>query len=119
MNINFETLITRLDPQLFFGGDSAVFWGPLSWTIIWGLTFATFVTLIFVPVLYYATHRLNNRILRYLGIKKEEFEEELEEMPELEGGADVTGPDAGHHGNGHDNAGETSPQEEDRDPLGV
>jgi len=53
MNLNFETLFTRLDPQLFFGGDSAAFWGPLSLTIIFGLIFATIVTLIIVPVMYY------------------------------------------------------------------
>ncbi len=67
MNINFETLILSLDPQLFFGGDSAAFWGPLSWTIIWGLTFATLVTLIFVPVLYFAVHHSNEKVLKALG----------------------------------------------------
>lgn len=53
LNINFKTLFTDLDPQIFFGGDTGVFWGPLSWTIIYGLGFATLVTLIVVPVLYY------------------------------------------------------------------
>ena len=67
MNINFETLILSLDPQLFFGGDSAAFWGPLSWTIIWGLTFATLVTLVFVPVLYFAVHHANDKALKLLG----------------------------------------------------
>jgi len=51
MNINFETLFTHLDPQIHFGGDSVAFWGPLSWTIIFGLSFATFLTLIFVPAM--------------------------------------------------------------------
>jgi multidrug efflux pump len=79
MNINFETLITQLDPQIFFGGDSASFWGPLSWTIIWGLGFATVITLVFVPVLYYVTHRTNQRILRWLNISpKEELPSEGE-----------------------------------------
>lgn len=53
MNINFATLFSELDPQIFFGGDNAAFWGPLSWTVIFGLSFATLVTLIIVPVLYY------------------------------------------------------------------
>lgn len=66
LNINFNTLFTELDPQIFFGGDSAAFWGPLSWTIIWGLTFATVVTLVFVPTLYYTVHRANNAILNKL-----------------------------------------------------
>ncbi len=68
MNINFETLFTRLDPQIFFGGDSADFWGPLSWTIIWGLSFATVITLIFVPVLYYAVHKGNRKVLDWVGV---------------------------------------------------
>lgn len=71
MNINFKTLFTELDPQIFFGGDSAAFWGPLSWTIIWGLTFATLITLIFVPVLYYAVHSRNEKILKFIGYRNE------------------------------------------------
>jgi multidrug efflux pump subunit AcrB len=52
MNINFITMFTELNPHLYFGGDSVMFWGPLSWTIIFGLSFATFLTLIFVPAMY-------------------------------------------------------------------
>jgi multidrug efflux pump subunit AcrB len=52
MNINFVTLFTELNPHLYFGGDTVMFWGPLSWTIIFGLSFATFLTLIFVPAMY-------------------------------------------------------------------
>lgn len=52
MNINFVTLFTELNPHIHFGGDSVAFWGPLSWTIIFGLTFATFITLILVPAMY-------------------------------------------------------------------
>jgi len=51
-NIDFETLFTHGDPKIFFGGDSVAFWGPLSWTIIYGLGFATFITLIILPVMY-------------------------------------------------------------------
>jgi multidrug efflux pump subunit AcrB len=50
-NINFVTLFTDLNPHIWVGGDSVMFWGPLSWTIIFGLSFATFLTLIFVPAL--------------------------------------------------------------------
>lgn len=53
LNINFGSLFRSLDPQIFLGGDTAVFWGPLSWTIIFGLGFATIVTLVVVPVMYY------------------------------------------------------------------
>ena len=45
MNINFSTLLRDLNPHLHFGGDNVMFFGPLSWTIIFGLSFATFLTL--------------------------------------------------------------------------
>lgn len=51
-NINFYTMFSEFDPQIFIGGDNVVFWGPMSWTIIFGLTFATFLTLVIVPVMY-------------------------------------------------------------------
>ena len=56
MNINFRSLFSDLDPQIYFGGDTSVMWGPLSWTIIFGLAFATIVTLVVVPILYYTGH---------------------------------------------------------------
>jgi multidrug efflux pump len=62
MNINFFTLISENDPQIYFGGDNVVFWGPMSWTVIFGLTFATFLTLVIVPVMFYILKRLNYRI---------------------------------------------------------
>jgi multidrug efflux pump len=52
MNFNFSTLFTRLDPQIYFGGDSAAFWNPLAMTIIFGLSFATVLTLVVVPSMY-------------------------------------------------------------------
>ena len=52
LNFNFETLFTRLDPQIYWGGDNAAFWNPLAWTIIFGLTFTTVLTLIVVPAMY-------------------------------------------------------------------
>jgi multidrug efflux pump subunit AcrB len=51
-NIDFESLFAHGDPKIFFGGDSVAFWGPLSWTIVFGLGFATFLTLIVLPVMY-------------------------------------------------------------------
>ena len=51
MNIDFATLLTEFDPNIYIGGDSADFWAPLAWTMIYGLAFATFLTLILVPVL--------------------------------------------------------------------
>lgn len=55
-NIDFVTLFTEFNPHIFFGGDSVAFWGPLSWTMIFGLSFATFLTLVLVPCLYYLVY---------------------------------------------------------------
>ena len=63
MNINFSSLLTNLDPQIYFGGDNAIFWGPMAWTVIFGLTFATFLTLVIVPVMYLLIEKLKNRVL--------------------------------------------------------
>ncbi|MBL7795277.1 MAG: efflux RND transporter permease subunit [Saprospiraceae bacterium] len=51
-NIDFESLLSTGNPKIFFGGDSVAFWGPLSWTIVFGLGFATFITLVILPVMY-------------------------------------------------------------------
>lgn len=64
MNINFVTIFTELNPHIYFGGDNGAFWGPLSWTIIFGLSFATFLTLIFVPAMLLIDARMIARIRR-------------------------------------------------------
>jgi multidrug efflux pump subunit AcrB len=61
LNINFETLFTEFNPHIFFGGDSVVFWGPLSWTMIYGLVFATALTLLLVPAMYLIAERLKRK----------------------------------------------------------
>ncbi|PCE66282.1 efflux RND transporter permease subunit [Sediminicola luteus] len=53
LNINFYTFFKELDANIYFGGDNVVFWGPLAWTVIFGLIVATFLTLVVVPVLFY------------------------------------------------------------------
>ena len=57
LNINFFTLISDWDPQIFFGGDNVIFFKPMSLAIIYGLTFATFLTLVVVPIMYYTIYR--------------------------------------------------------------
>ena len=57
LNINFFSLFTTGDPQIYIGGDNVIFWGPLAWTVIFGLTFATFLTLVIVPVAFYLSKR--------------------------------------------------------------
>jgi multidrug efflux pump len=68
-NINFVTLFGELNPHIFFGGDSAVFWKPLSWTIIFGLAFAFFMTLFILPSMYLIAERLKRPMRRYFGGK--------------------------------------------------
>ncbi len=64
INIDFFTLMTELDPNIFIGGDNVIFWGPMSWAIIFGLTFATFLTLIVVPVMYYLSDKITYKVLK-------------------------------------------------------
>jgi len=52
LNIDFAGLFTSFEPHLHLGGDNVAFFGPLSWTIIFGLTIATFLTLIMIPAMY-------------------------------------------------------------------
>ncbi|MBS9522988.1 efflux RND transporter permease subunit [Litoribacter ruber] len=59
MNINFGSLLTSFDPEFYIGGDNADFWGPMAWTVIFGLTFATFLTLVIVPVMYLLADKVN------------------------------------------------------------
>ncbi|RLD29925.1 MAG: AcrB/AcrD/AcrF family protein [Bacteroidetes bacterium] len=52
-NINFYTLFSEFNPNIYFGGDNVIFWGPLAKTVIYGLIIATFLTLIIVPILFF------------------------------------------------------------------
>lgn len=69
MNIDFAGLFQHLAPNLFFGGDSVVFWGPLAWTIIFGLIFSFFLTLIMVPSMYLIAERLKRPMGKFYGTK--------------------------------------------------
>jgi multidrug efflux pump len=63
-NINFGTLLTDLNPQIHIGGDTKDFFGPLAWTIIFGLSFATFLTLLFIPMMYSITYVTKLKVQR-------------------------------------------------------
>ena len=84
LNIDFSTLFSEFNPHIYFGGDNTAFWGPLSWTMIFGLSFATFLTLIMVPVMYLISERLKNRVRKIkgkqidLGVKAKRVEELIE-----------------------------------------
>ena len=62
LNIDFIKFFTSYDADFYMGGDNVLFWGPMSWTIVFGLSFATFLTLVIVPVMYLLTDKLNYRI---------------------------------------------------------
>jgi multidrug efflux pump subunit AcrB len=63
-NINFVTLFSEFNPHIFFGGDNVAFWGPLSWTMIFGLIFGTFLTLFLVPVMYLFVAKIKERVYK-------------------------------------------------------
>lgn len=58
LNIDFFSLFASFDPKVYIGGDNVIFWGPLAWTVIFGLIVATFLTLIIVPVLFFISYRI-------------------------------------------------------------
>lgn len=66
-NIDFISFFQHFNPHIFFGGDSVVFWGPLSWTIIFGLMFSFFLTLIMVPSMYLIAERLRRPMEKFYG----------------------------------------------------
>ena len=69
LNIDFVRLVTEYDPHIYVGGDNNVFWKPMSWAIIYGLTFATFLTLVIVPIMYWWIERMKYRYLYKSAIK--------------------------------------------------
>ncbi len=64
MNIDFKGLFLELNPHIYFGGTSAAFWGVMAWTVIFGLVFATFLTLVVVPVMYWLAYRLKRVVVK-------------------------------------------------------
>ncbi len=82
LNINFISLFGKFDPQIYVGGDNVIFWGPLAWTVIFGLIVATFLTLIIVPVLFLMSYRLKIRILNW-----RKSDADIEDKPLIENAA--------------------------------
>jgi hypothetical protein len=58
-------MFTELNPNIYFGGDNVAFWGPLSWTMIFGLIFGTVLTLILVPTMYLLVAKLKERVAKW------------------------------------------------------
>ncbi len=67
LNFDFNGLFQNYDPNIYFGGDMAAFWSPMSWTVIFGLTFSTFLTLVIVPVMYRLTTIAQKKIMQFFG----------------------------------------------------
>ncbi len=67
LNIDFINTFFAYNPDFYVGGDNVIFWGPMSWTIIFGLTFATFLTLIIVPTMYLLADKMMYRIAKWRG----------------------------------------------------
>jgi multidrug efflux pump len=68
-NIDFGSFFTTLNPKIWIGGDSVVFWGPLAWTIIFGLIFSFFLTLLMIPSMYIMSERLRRPMVKFYGTK--------------------------------------------------
>lgn len=58
LNIDFFSLFNEWDPNIYIGGDNVIFWGPLAKTVIFGLSFATFLTLIIVPATFLISYQI-------------------------------------------------------------
>lgn len=67
LNMDFAKLFTEFNPHIYLGGDSVAFWGPLSWTMIFGLSFSTFLTLVLVPSMYFLNEKSKVRVLGWFG----------------------------------------------------
>lgn len=85
LNIDFIGLISDFNPDFYIGGDTVMFWGPIAWTIIFGLTFATFLTLVIVPVMYLLTDRFRALFIsRKKSVEHSMEEKEEKSHPEVE-----------------------------------
>ena len=79
LNFDFAGLFTEYRPDIYFGGDQVLFWGPISWTVIFGLTFSTFLTLIIVPVMYRLTTIIQKKLQNKFGAMRENRNGKLNE----------------------------------------
>ena len=66
LNIDFFSLFSEWDPNIYIGGDNVIFWGPLAWTVIFGLSFATFLTLVIVPATFLIVYRIKLRVKKLI-----------------------------------------------------
>ncbi|MEM9836060.1 MAG: efflux RND transporter permease subunit [Bacteroidota bacterium] len=70
-NFDFFSFIATWDGNFFLGGDNTALWGPMAWTVIYGLVFATFLTLVVVPVMMWTIFKIRNRSRRLFSGNKQ------------------------------------------------
>ncbi|MCK4746864.1 MAG: efflux RND transporter permease subunit, partial [Bacteroidales bacterium] len=70
LNIDFRGMFTSFEPNIYFGGPQVLFWGPMAWTVIFGLTFSTFLTLVIVPVMYRLTTLMQKKFINLIQLRK-------------------------------------------------
>ena len=78
LNIDFIGAFVGYNADFYVGGDNVIFWGPMSWTIIFGLTFATFLTLIIVPTMYLISDKIQYKIAHMRGVNVMDMSEKEE-----------------------------------------
>jgi Cu/Ag efflux pump CusA len=59
--MDFIGLFTHFKPDFYLGGENVAYWGPLAWAVIYGLSFATFLTLVVVPSMFYIYMKTTGR----------------------------------------------------------
>ncbi len=74
INFDFVGLLSSFDPNFQLGSENTAFWGPMGTAIISGLIFATFLTLVVVPVIYSSIDSLTNKLMG--GVREEDNVEE-------------------------------------------
>ncbi|WP_397444848.1 efflux RND transporter permease subunit [Polaribacter sp. R77954] len=80
LNIDFFSLFSEFDPKIYMGGDNVIFWGPLAWTVIYGLFVATFLTLVVVPILFYLITQFKMWLKGNKSDKQLELDEQIQEI---------------------------------------
>jgi multidrug efflux pump subunit AcrB len=88
LNFDFFGLYTALQPDLYWGGDQAAWWGPMAVAVIVGIIFATFLTLVLVPVMYSLIDDISSRIRRLYVGGEDEAEVSVEGFPGRDGEPD-------------------------------
>lgn len=70
INFDFEGFLRNFDPNFYVGGEMVAFWGPISWTVIFGLTFSTFLTLVIVPVMFRMVTVMQERYIKLMNLRR-------------------------------------------------